>query len=152
MHSNSGDCEKSFIKTFVDSIACSFYIKFIIKTQKKEKDEGVHIRSHWSGRYSGRQCLLGTLLPRTWHSGMIFICTTFIWYSFSTKKKIIMQYIPLTNSKMVKVKSDNFVFLMNIDFEPLDLDARFICFRVYMYYGISSHTLSSQKKLRNLSF
>ncbi|GMQ01220.1 hypothetical protein CsSME_00047928 [Camellia sinensis var. sinensis] len=27
----------------------------------------VHFRPHKSGRYSGWQCLLGTLLPRTWH-------------------------------------------------------------------------------------
>lgn len=33
------------------------------------KDERVHLSPHWTGRYSGWQCVLGTLLPRAWHPG-----------------------------------------------------------------------------------
>lgn len=36
------------------------------------KNERVHLYSHWTSRYTSRQCLLGTLLPRTRNSG-IFI-------------------------------------------------------------------------------
>lgn len=37
-----------------------------------QENEGVHFNPHRPGRHSGWKCMLGTLLPRAWHSGKHF--------------------------------------------------------------------------------
>jgi hypothetical protein len=53
----------------------------IVSLGKFRDHEGVYLCSYWSGRYSGRQCLLGALLPRAWYPGMNCFCIS--WLSLS---------------------------------------------------------------------
>jgi hypothetical protein len=41
------------------------------KCQKSSDNEGVHLYPYRSGRDSGRKCMLGAVLSRAWHSGML---------------------------------------------------------------------------------
>jgi hypothetical protein len=41
------------------------------KSQKFIDNEGVHLYPYRSGRDSGRKCMLGAVLSRAWHPGML---------------------------------------------------------------------------------
>lgn len=59
----------SFVPFFFSPLFPWLRFSYHPNSGEKTKNEGVHLDPHRSGRDSGRQCLLGTLLPRARHPG-----------------------------------------------------------------------------------
>lgn len=59
---------------------------FPIPCRRSERDERSHKHTHWTSRDSGREFMLGALLPRAWNSAGrndAQVCTSISLYDFS---------------------------------------------------------------------